>query len=161
MSEGTTRYLGLDVHKATITVAVAEESGPPAVFGTNARGGGRGSVGPLPPGYGAAGERDRRRRQGARSLYERAPAVRERVLGPDHLYTARTRQLMAMALRDEGEPAAAEALLQRAVRVYESALTANHPWLIESRRAMEDHSTLRPGPRRPRSRRPAAAPPGA
>lgn len=34
MSEGTTRYLGLDVHKATITVAVAEESGPPTVFGT-------------------------------------------------------------------------------------------------------------------------------
>ena len=34
MSEGTTRYLGLDVHKATITVAVAEESGPPTVYGT-------------------------------------------------------------------------------------------------------------------------------
>ena len=34
MSEGTTRYLGLDVHKATITVAVAEESGPPTLFGT-------------------------------------------------------------------------------------------------------------------------------
>ncbi len=33
MSEGTTRYLGLDVHKATITVAMAEESGPPTVFG--------------------------------------------------------------------------------------------------------------------------------
>jgi transposase len=34
MSEGTTRYLGLDVHKATITVAVAEESGPATVYGT-------------------------------------------------------------------------------------------------------------------------------
>ncbi len=34
MSEGTTRYLGLDVHKATITVAVAEASGPPTAFGT-------------------------------------------------------------------------------------------------------------------------------
>src|SRR5438105_4957014 len=34
MSEGTTRYLGLDVHKASITVAVAEESGPPTAFGT-------------------------------------------------------------------------------------------------------------------------------
>ena len=35
MSEGTTRYLGLDVHKATITVAVAEAtSGPSTVFGT-------------------------------------------------------------------------------------------------------------------------------
>jgi hypothetical protein len=28
MSGGTARYLGLDVHKATITVAEAEESGP-------------------------------------------------------------------------------------------------------------------------------------
>src|SRR5690242_19643737 len=34
MSEGTTRYLGLNVLQATITVAVAEESGPPTVFGT-------------------------------------------------------------------------------------------------------------------------------
>jgi len=34
MSEPTTRYLGLDVHKATIAVAVAEESGPPTLYGT-------------------------------------------------------------------------------------------------------------------------------
>jgi transposase len=34
MSEPTTRYLGLDVHKATIAVAVAEVSGPPVLFGT-------------------------------------------------------------------------------------------------------------------------------
>jgi transposase len=33
MSESTTRYLGLDVHKASISVAIAEESGPPALFG--------------------------------------------------------------------------------------------------------------------------------
>src|SRR5258708_40351364 len=42
MSEGTTRYLGLDVHKATITVAVAEASGPPTAFGTIANEGGAG-----------------------------------------------------------------------------------------------------------------------
>ena len=34
MGERTTRYLGLDVHKATIAVAVAEESGPPTLYGT-------------------------------------------------------------------------------------------------------------------------------
>jgi transposase len=34
MTERTTRYLGLDVHKATIAVAVAEASGPPTLFGT-------------------------------------------------------------------------------------------------------------------------------
>jgi transposase len=34
MSERTTRFLGLDVHKATIAVAVAEESGPPVLYGT-------------------------------------------------------------------------------------------------------------------------------
>jgi transposase len=34
MSESTTRFLGLDVHKATIAVAVAEASGPPVLYGT-------------------------------------------------------------------------------------------------------------------------------
>jgi len=34
MTERTTRFLGLDVHKATITVAVAEQSGAPTLFGT-------------------------------------------------------------------------------------------------------------------------------
>ena len=34
MAERTTRYLGLDVHKATIAVAVAEDSGAPVLFGT-------------------------------------------------------------------------------------------------------------------------------
>ena len=34
MSERTTRFLGLDVHKATIAVAIAEESGPPVLYGT-------------------------------------------------------------------------------------------------------------------------------
>jgi transposase len=34
MNETTTRYLGLDAHAATVTVAVAEETGPPALYGT-------------------------------------------------------------------------------------------------------------------------------
>ena len=34
MNERTTRFLGLDVHKATIAVAVAEPSGPPTLYGT-------------------------------------------------------------------------------------------------------------------------------
>jgi transposase len=34
MSERTTRFLGLDVHKATVAVAVAEEAGPPTLYGT-------------------------------------------------------------------------------------------------------------------------------
>jgi transposase len=34
MSESTTRFLGLDVHKATIAVAVAEASGPTVLYGT-------------------------------------------------------------------------------------------------------------------------------
>jgi transposase len=34
MNERTTRFLGLDVHKATIAVAVAEEAGPPTLYGT-------------------------------------------------------------------------------------------------------------------------------
>jgi hypothetical protein len=34
MKKGTTRYLGLDVHKATITVALAEDGSQPVVYGT-------------------------------------------------------------------------------------------------------------------------------
>lgn len=34
MSDGTTRFIGLDVHKETVTAAVAETSGPPALIGT-------------------------------------------------------------------------------------------------------------------------------
>jgi len=34
MSQATTRFIGLDVHKATITVAVAAQSGPPELRGT-------------------------------------------------------------------------------------------------------------------------------
>lgn len=34
MKQSTTRYVGLDVHKATITVAVGEPSGAPALYGT-------------------------------------------------------------------------------------------------------------------------------
>lgn len=34
MTEGTTRYLGLDVHKATISVATAAPSGPPELVAT-------------------------------------------------------------------------------------------------------------------------------
>ncbi len=34
MKEVTTRYVGLDVHKATITVAVADDGARPVVFGT-------------------------------------------------------------------------------------------------------------------------------
>lgn len=34
MKEGITRYLGLDAHKATITVAIGEASGTPTLYGT-------------------------------------------------------------------------------------------------------------------------------
>src|SRR5260370_14190693 len=34
MKEITTRYVGMDVHKATITVAVADDGASPVVFGT-------------------------------------------------------------------------------------------------------------------------------
>jgi len=34
MKNGTTRYVGLDVHKATITVAICEAAGTPTLYGT-------------------------------------------------------------------------------------------------------------------------------
>ncbi len=51
--------------------------------------------------------RDEGELAGARPLYERALAIRERVLGPDHHDTAQGLNNLAVLLQDQGELAAA------------------------------------------------------
>jgi hypothetical protein len=77
-------------------------------------------------------------------LLERAHAVYERVLGPDHPYATRSLHSLAVLTRDMGRPAAARPLLERALAVLDGALGPDHRWTIESRRALE---AIAAGPR--------------
>src|ERR1700730_8165902 len=49
----------------------------------------------------------------ARALFERALAIREHALGPDHPDTATSLRFLAHVLRDQGDLAAARALYDR------------------------------------------------
>ena len=62
----------------------------------------------------------------ARPLYERALAIREKLLGPDHPQTAETLNNLALLLRDEGDHAAARPLLERALAINESTFGPEH-----------------------------------
>ncbi len=62
----------------------------------------------------------------ARPFYERALALREKRLGPDHPDTAETLNNFALSLREEGNPEAARALLERALAINEQALGPEH-----------------------------------
>jgi hypothetical protein len=64
---------------------------------------------------------------GSRPWYERALAISERVLGPDHPSTAGGLNSMAGLLRDQGELAAARPLLERALAIVERKLGPDHP----------------------------------
>jgi tetratricopeptide (TPR) repeat protein len=62
----------------------------------------------------------------ARPLYERALALREKRLGPEHPDTAETLNNLALSLREEGNHEAARPLLERALAINEKALGAEH-----------------------------------
>jgi tetratricopeptide (TPR) repeat protein len=68
----------------------------------------------------------------ARPWYERALAIRERVLGPDHPETALSLNNLAVMLWDLGELAAARHLLKRAVAINEWLLGPDHPETVTS-----------------------------
>jgi tetratricopeptide (TPR) repeat protein len=70
---------------------------------------------------------DHGKRAAARPLLERALAIYERALGPDHPDTAQSLNNLAMLLGDQGELAAASPLLERAVAISERALGPDHP----------------------------------
>ena len=68
----------------------------------------------------------------ARPLYERALALKEKVLGPDHPETALSLNNLALLLQDQGDLAGARPLHERALAIREKALGPNHPDTAES-----------------------------
>jgi tetratricopeptide (TPR) repeat protein len=56
---------------------------------------------------------------GARALYERALAINERVLSPDHPYTAMTLSNLASLMREQGDLDRARQNLEQALAMYQ------------------------------------------
>ena len=69
----------------------------------------------------------------ARSLFERALAIRKARLGPDHHRTAESLSNLAGVLADRGDLTTAHSLLERAVAIREACLGADHPDTVQSR----------------------------
>jgi tetratricopeptide (TPR) repeat protein len=63
----------------------------------------------------------------AKPLFERALAINERVLGPDHPDLATSLNNLALLLRAQGELAAARPLCERALAIRERVLGPDHP----------------------------------
>ena len=63
----------------------------------------------------------------ARPLFERALAIREKVLGPEHPDTATSLNNLAVLLQDQGDLAGARPLYERALAIREKALGPEHP----------------------------------
>jgi tetratricopeptide (TPR) repeat protein len=68
----------------------------------------------------------------AQPLYERALAIYERVLGPDHPDTAASLSNLALLLRAQGDLAGARPLFERALAIRERVLGPDHPNTAES-----------------------------
>ncbi|MDH3458332.1 MAG: serine/threonine-protein kinase [Gemmatimonadota bacterium] len=68
----------------------------------------------------------------ARPLLERALAIREDMLEPDHLDVAESLERLAALLRERGGFVEAEPLLQRAVAIREQQLSPDHPDLANA-----------------------------
>ncbi|MEI2781231.1 MAG: tetratricopeptide repeat protein [Candidatus Competibacter sp.] len=68
----------------------------------------------------------------AEPLHERALAIRERALGPDHPATAQSLNNLAELYRKRGRLAEAEPLFERALAIREQALGPAHPDTAES-----------------------------
>jgi tetratricopeptide (TPR) repeat protein len=71
--------------------------------------------------------RDRARYEQAAPLLQRALAIREQQLGPNHPNTASSLNNLAMLYRAQGKYAEAEPLYQRALAIYEQQLGPHHP----------------------------------
>jgi tetratricopeptide (TPR) repeat protein len=63
----------------------------------------------------------------ARPLYERALAIHEKALGPEHPTTARSLNNLGRLLRDLGQSDKAELLFQRAIAIGDKPLGTDHP----------------------------------
>jgi tetratricopeptide (TPR) repeat protein len=63
----------------------------------------------------------------ARPLFDRALAIREKALGPEHPDTAGSFNNIALLLRDQGDLAGARPLFERALMISEKAFGSEHP----------------------------------
>jgi Tfp pilus assembly protein PilF len=63
----------------------------------------------------------------ARPLFERALAIREKALGPEHPDTTTSLNNLAVLLQDQGDPARARPLYERTLAIRERALGPEHP----------------------------------
>jgi tetratricopeptide (TPR) repeat protein len=68
----------------------------------------------------------------ARSLLERALAIRENVLGPEHLETAMSLNNLAVLLWDQGDLVGARPLYERTLAICERTLGPDHPHTARS-----------------------------
>lgn len=68
----------------------------------------------------------------AQELFERALAIGERVLGPDHPNVARTLGNLAILSMHMGAPGRARALLERVLAIHEAALGPEHPLVADT-----------------------------
>ncbi|HKB36970.1 MAG TPA: tetratricopeptide repeat protein, partial [Gemmataceae bacterium] len=66
-------------------------------------------------------------------LYRRALAVKENLLGPEHIDVALTLSNLAALCWDQERTAEAEALYRRALAIYEPALGPWHPKVVACR----------------------------
>jgi tetratricopeptide (TPR) repeat protein len=64
----------------------------------------------------------------ARPLYERALAIREKLLGAEHPDTATSLNNLARLLKSQANYEGARPLYQRALEIYEKTLGPEHPW---------------------------------
>ncbi len=69
---------------------------------------------------------------GAQTLFEQALAIRETLLGPQHLATAESLSHLGNLLRDKGDLAAARGLHERALAIREKARGSDHRVISES-----------------------------
>src|SRR5262245_62981515 len=70
---------------------------------------------------------------GVRLLYERALAIREKVLGPEHPRTAASLDNLGRMLHDQGDFAGARLLYERALAIREKVLGPEHPQTSRAR----------------------------
>src|ERR1019366_2998202 len=68
----------------------------------------------------------------ARPLHERALAICEKSLGPEHPHTAASLDHLALLLEDQGNLVGARPLCERALAIREKVLGPEHPFTAES-----------------------------
>jgi tetratricopeptide (TPR) repeat protein len=66
-------------------------------------------------------------------LYERALAIFERVLGPEHPTTALGLNNLALLLKEQGDYKGAQPLYERALAIREQVLGPDHPTTVSTR----------------------------